>query len=560
MSKPRRIDYGVAVGTALAVAAGVASSAIGQSPVVKPGTAQAKPTSKPPAKKALDPRTLPALLEQGREAMRAGVLKAARDGFLDVLSLDRKNTEALAGAGTAYLHMGDFPKARPLLEQAVQATGPRTAPPGLVVNLAAVHLKQKNAMRAARIARDCLEAQGDKPDERVLNVLGVALSQADEQARKAPLFKDSVKFYETTDALLEKSRPGMKRWGVEWLPEDEWRPRNEKWLKQQAEADRKLTELNARRSELAAAQKELADASNRRRLRRSRPDVQAIQQRIRERTEAVEQARAEYDDALASIERPRFPEFIDPAPLDWSSTPTAVAVADTRPDVEKNPVRPARAQPPQPQPRPPVALDPVTRDPPVPAAPAPVTRGRVVEYAAAFPVAQDLVVTAASAVREADEITVQLGQGVAWPAKVIRTDETCGLALLRVEGGKFLPLALADAPASGTVSCVSFPTVNIFDPVAEAIDGGAPAPKDGAPWTVRLSRHPRLAGGPLLSGKKVVGVELASRDADPAKVPAATLDELRRLIGQDAPRTPPVAAADPAEVTMQVTAVRRAAG
>ena len=508
----------------------------------------------------MDPRTLPALLEQGREAMRAGVLKAARDAFLDVLSLDRKNAEALAGAGTAYLHMGDFPKARPLLEQAVNATRPRTAPPGLVVNLAAVHLKQKNPMRAAKVARDCLEAQGDKPDERVVNVLGVALSQADGQARKAPLFKDSVKFYETTDALLEKRRPGMKRWGVEWLPEREWRPRNDKWLKQQAEAERKLTDLNARRSELAAAQKELADASNRRRLRRARPDVQAIQQKIRERTAAVERARAEYDEALASIERPRFPEFVGPAPLDWSPTPTAVAVADAGTDVEKNPVRPTRGQPPQPQPGPPVARDPVTPNPPVAPAPGPMSKGRVVEYAAAFPVSQDLVVTAASAVQEADDITVQLGQGVAWPAKVIRTDEACGLALLSVEGGKFLPLALADAPVSGNVSCVSFPTVNIFDPVAEAIDGGAPAPKEGAPWTVRLSRHPRLAGGPLLSGKKVVGVELASRDADPAKVPAATLDDLRRLIGHDAPRTPPVAAADPAEVTMQVTAVRRAAG
>jgi hypothetical protein len=104
-------------------------------------------------------------------------------------------------------------------------------------------------------------------------------------------------------------------------------------------------------------------------------------------------------------------------------------------------------------------------------------------------------------------------------------------------------LSLADAFAGGTIQCVSFPTVNVFDPVAEAISGSAVAPKDD--WAVRLARHPRLGGGPLLVGGKVVGVQLATRDADMAQVPAATLADLKKFLGAKAA---PGGTADPAAV------------
>ena len=102
--------------------------------------------------------------------------------------------------------------------------------------------------------------------------------------------------------------------------------------------------------------------------------------------------------------------------------------------------------------------------------------------------------------------------------------------------------------AGGTFQCVGFPTVSIFDPVAEAITGSAVAPKEG--WTVRLSKHPRLGGGPLVANGKVVGVQLATRDADPTQIPAAPLDAVKKLVGAQAG---PSGNADPAAVTMQVT-------
>jgi len=63
--------------------------------------------------------------------------------------------------------------------------------------------------------------------------------------------------------------------------------------------------------------------------------------------------------------------------------------------------------------------------------------------------------------------------------------------------------------------------------------GSATAPKDG--WTVALNTHPRLAGAPLIAGGKVVGVVTAPRDAERNKLPAVTLDQLKKFLGPDLP-------------------------
>src|SRR5215212_2564314 len=80
--------------------------------------AAARPT------KQEDARAVALLLQQGQDATTARRFKAARDAFLDAVSIDKKNPAALEGAGTAYLQLQDFPHARPLLEQAADAAGP----------------------------------------------------------------------------------------------------------------------------------------------------------------------------------------------------------------------------------------------------------------------------------------------------------------------------------------------------------------------------------------------------------------------------------------------------
>jgi hypothetical protein len=186
--------------------------------------------------------------------------------------------------------------------------------------------------------------------------------------------------------------------------------------------------------------------------------------------------------------------------------------------------------------------------PPPDPIPAALAKATVTTYGAGFPVAPDLIVTSAAVVEGATGVTVQPADGDPMDAEVVTRDESSGLALLKIPGRKMAYLPLADAFAGGTFQCVGFPTVSIFDPVAEAITGSAVAPKDG--WTVRLSKHPRLGGGPLVAGGKVVGVQLATRDADPTQIPAAPLDAIRKLVGAQAG---PSGNADPAAVTMQVT-------
>src|SRR5207247_1787859 len=115
--------------------------------------------------------------------------------------------------------------------------------------------------------------------------------------------------------------------------------------------------------------------------------------------------------------------------------------------------------------------------------PPPVPRKALVTtYAAAFPVAPDLLVTSASAIEGATQITIQPADGNPFEATVVSTDTRSGLALLRATGRKLSYLGLASSYTSGPFQCVSFPTVNVFDPVPEVISGSGIAPKEQ--WTV----------------------------------------------------------------------------
>jgi hypothetical protein len=173
-------------------------------------------------------------------------------------------------------------------------------------------------------------------------------------------------------------------------------------------------------------------------------------------------------------------------------------------------------------------------------------------YAAAFSVAPDLLITAADAVRNVAEIRVETRDGGQMNADVLRLDDESGLALLRVPGKKMLYLSPAASFSGGNFICIAFPEINMFNPRAELINGTAPKGDKG--WKIRLERHPRLPGGPLLSGGKVVGVELASRETDPGECPAATLEQVRKLLGADAPPEQKTPLSEPRVVMMQLTA------
>jgi hypothetical protein len=283
----------------------------------------------------------------------------------------------------------------------------------------------------------------------------------------------------------------------------------------------------------------------------------------------LKDAEDEYDALASSIARPRFPTTIrlvamddlTPPPLAPGAPPTPpVVVASIDPPKPRTVRVPTPAPPPAgTETMPPATAAPVKPaidlEPPKPPAPRKV---RITQYAAAFPVAADLAVTSAAAfASEGTTLQLQGVDGQTIEASLVRKDDASGLALVRVAGDRKLhALPLADAFAGGPVTCAAFPAVDLFSPAAQVIAGAAAAPKDG--WTVALNMHPRLAGAPLMSGGKVVGVCVAPRDADRAKLPAVTLEQLKTFLGTDAAAT--ARAGDPSGSLLQVITSRETTG
>src|SRR5688572_2651388 len=365
-------------------------------------------------------------------------------------------------------------------------------------------------MRAVKFLRDYIGQRPGTPDEDALNAIATCLSQADNIARNNKFFQDSVKFYEAHNAKLEQTRPGEKRWGIEWLPA--------------AEAERKINRMKAEEAKLAAIDRRLGDAQRRfnaassnyenarkRRnaLRAGTVNLAALEREARNAASALEGVRKEYDEQWKKVPRPQFPTEVALVPMDLLPDTAVASAAPVGPGAA--PVAPPAAPPVGPgrvAARPPEEVAVVPTFTPPPAAPGP-QRPRTTQYAAAFPVAPDLLVTSAAAVDGATLIRLQGPDGIPFEAAVVDKDDASGLALLKTKDGKrFAYLAVADTFAGGPVQCVSFPAVNLFDPVAEAFPGSAlnPAslPAGQEKWAVKLSRHPRLGGSPLVVNGKVV--------------------------------------------------------
>lgn len=540
------------------------------------GGAATKPVGVDAAKQK---RNLDALLLQGIDAMAAEDYKAARDAFFDALSIDPRNGRTLEALGTTYIKLNDVPRARGFLERAAVSGAPVTR--SLAVNTASILLRSKNAMRAAKFVRDYIAANpAAPPDEDCLNALATALAQADDTSRLNKFFAETIAFYESYNAKLEATRPGQKRWGAQWMSAKAAEVKLQKYKAEQEKLNalgRQMTQARARFTKVEA---DYSALKARAKVRSVYVNHGLYQSQMRDANDEYLRAKSKHDDLLAVHERPPFLPDIGAVAMSMDAMPAApVAVAVATPPAPGTtpgttppaPVRPPTVTPPVPGPiagagatvdfgeltkrptPPPVS---VASGEPSPGAPEAPRRRGVTKQAAAFPVAADLLVTSAEAVAGATRITLQAGDGVPFDAAVVASDEATGLALLKAAGQRLMPLGLAASFAGGNVSCVGFPSVNIFDPVPETLAGGAPAIAPGGKWTVRLARNPRLGGSPLLAGGKVVGVQLATRDADAASVPAATLDDLKKLLADHVPAAAVAGAANPLSVTMQLTAVR----
>lgn len=507
-----------------------------------------------------DPKTVETLERHGRDALAAGAYRVARNAYFDLLLIDPADPLGQEGAGLAYLAMGDAARGKQLLESSLSNAGAISR--SIVLNTALANVRTKSAVRAAKIIRDYLTATGAE-DTRALDLLALAIAQTDGPATKTHVYEETKKFAADYETKLQARHPGLKRWGAEWVTPEEVASHEREQKADQATVRQAEAALAEQKNAVAKADTDLAALQ----LKQTRGVnvATAIDRQNRE----VNRLRAIANDMELKLAVMRGTAMsasasalaLEPMLPGDDSTPTAVAVAENPPkphdQVAINTPRPTPSPSPEPTPRPAPTPTPVHTPTPQPdPAPLPVPvdhprRREVVDYAAAFAVAPDLVVTDAVAVESATTIRLQSGDGVPMDATVLRKDDETGLALLRVEGGKLAYVVLDAKFAGGAIQCVSYPNVDLFDPSAQVISGTVPAP--AATWTVRLDRHPRLAGGPLVAPNgKVVGVELASRDTGTGQVRAATVKDLLQLLAADAPSTPGTARAS--DATLQVTA------
>jgi tetratricopeptide (TPR) repeat protein len=533
------------------------------------------------AKASLEP-----LLKQASEALIGGEIAAAREAFLDAFTLDPRSAKAAHGLALCYLYSNQTKKAAQTFDKAVVLAGkPDRA---LVLNAAAAHIADRNNARAAKLLKDYLTANPRELDEPMVNALGTALMAASPQERKNRLFSEAASFYETVNKKLEAARPGSKRFGMEWLPATQADAKHRTLAGQQRKIET-LEEAVANAEEmLVPALKEFERQKDL--IRRGEPPgnyyYRSAETAYNSAVARHEAAIEALEKGLAEIERPRFPEAIALVSIDDVKTPelspsagVTVASADTGTfTVTKRGTRAKEGGGETPgrmtlgtgkgagntnkgggtsdttaggggNANNPLGGPTVVYEPPKPA-----RKVRVTQYAAAFPVAPDLAVTSAAAVDDNATLQLQLSDGQSIKASLVRKDDETGLALIRIEGKKLIPLALADSFGGGTIACASFPTVDLFNPAGQKIAGNAPAPKDGADWTVSLNLHPRLAGSPILSGSKVVGVCIAPRDAEKTKLPAVALAALKQFLGEDA--KPAAAPGDPMSNLLQLVSTR----
>ncbi len=535
------------------------------------------------------------LIAQGNSALDNQDFKAARDSFSDALSIDPHNSKAAAGLAVAYAGLKQYVKAAPLLDRAALASpGDRL----IAYNAAAIRLAAGTPMRGAKIIETYLTAHPTPLDETMANAMAICLNAADEQARKSSFYESVSQFCRSYNTRLEAKAKGLKRWGTEWITVDDYKQKQSEMREQQKSVDALNEKIASDDQQLADLRAQLPGLQQRVNTGFDQPyELDQLNTRINTQADDEKTLMSQRDALIANMPQPQVPTTLDCETAETLPPPgvNPVAIADnTLP-----PTPPAVDQPDEPAPKPkrkpkpptftpggglatganpndppivPKGLTGDTPEPPVtPPTATPPTgnppdttppaagddtqaparkRSAVTQYAAAFPVAPDLLITAAAPLAGASKIELTTADGSPIHAQVVRTDDATGLALLRATDQKMQFLPLAASFRGGAIECAAFPTVDLFNPTVELISGTAPAPS--ADWKVRLSRHPRLPGAPLIVGAQVVGVQLADRDAENTALPAATLEQLKAFLGSDLPSTP--GTASPAAVMLQLSA------
>jgi hypothetical protein len=162
---------------------------------------------------------------------------ASEEPFVPAIA-SRSKSATQPGAGTrptsndplsraiALMQDGDLKKARAALDAIWKATPPEQRSRTLALNRAiATFPDPRLAMSAVRDLSEYLAARGGSADELATNILGSALNEAANQGdriKEGAVWQAAYKEWARRNDLMDHSRPGFRRWGPQWLSDDEF--------------------------------------------------------------------------------------------------------------------------------------------------------------------------------------------------------------------------------------------------------------------------------------------------------------------------------------------------
>ncbi len=149
-------------------------------------------------------------------------------------------------AAVAYMRIAQPVKAIPYMERAMETGNPGRT---LLLNYAKLEiLTRREYLRAASFLERYLSAHPD--DEPALNLLGVAINTAVTDNTSLIRLDRLVASYNRWSAALERGKPNMKRWGIKWIPSQEY-------SQLQSEKERNQTQIRSLQRQIQDYQKRL---------------------------------------------------------------------------------------------------------------------------------------------------------------------------------------------------------------------------------------------------------------------------------------------------------------
>jgi S1-C subfamily serine protease len=437
------------------------------------------------------------------------------------------------------------------------------------------------AMRAAKSIKIYLDKHpNDPPDETLLNLLGTCLYVAEQHTQGKQLLEQCAAVYQKQNARLEQTRPGEKRWGIQWLSAGEVEKRMAERKKQLDKVAQLQTEASAAYHEWEHQQALFIPQGPQHLRYATQAQVNAAENNYNAAVHAVADAQKKINSLpwLADVEPvlPPMPKGLTAVAsadsgsgtnesgasifavpnitLHGPSSSSVGSTGDTAlpppPAVETPHVAGSNSTPPASNNSPPSSQAPVAPSrPPV--------HISIPRHALAVAISKTQLLSAADVIGNATRVRMEDANGLILSAHVVAHDER--LALLEIDAGQISGMHfvnLADGFSGGALNCTAVPQENVFGPQPMNLSGNAPAPPQGGDWLVSLADHPRLPGSPLFNSQgQLVGIITAKREDVRTRLPAVGIAQVKQfLTAQSALPNAPSSSADPTnvyEVTVQ---------